>query len=172
MHEIYIKYPLHALRLSKALWGWISLVQNHKCCVPLGLYKLVMPEREVAVCSADEGQQARNSCPELRFFYLLASHGILLHVICYINTFHMCFHGRIAWKHFMPTDQLYLLNIECECEFGQIGMLFIYNSEEFAVVEKYGNATRVWTTSYTRHNYTNEIDCFSKNPFTATSNSK
>ena len=28
-----------------------------------------MPEREVAVCSADEGQQARNSCPELRIFF-------------------------------------------------------------------------------------------------------
>ena len=38
-----------------------------------------MPEREVAVCSADEGQQARNSCPELRIFFLLASHGVLLH---------------------------------------------------------------------------------------------
>ena len=27
----------------------------------------------------DEGQQARNSCPELRIFFLLASHGLLLH---------------------------------------------------------------------------------------------
>ena len=36
-----------------------------------------MPEREVAVCSADEGQQARNSCPELCIFFLLASHGII-----------------------------------------------------------------------------------------------
>ena len=36
-----------------------------------------MPEREVAVCSADEGQQARNSCPELRIFFLLASHGLI-----------------------------------------------------------------------------------------------
>ena len=42
----------------------------------LCLYKLVMPEREVAVCFADEG---RNSCPELRIFFLLASHGLLLH---------------------------------------------------------------------------------------------
>ena len=68
-----------ALRLSKALWGWISLVQNHKrcawakpcgdestlvqnhkCCAQLCLYKLVVPEREVAVCFADEGQQAIN----------------------------------------------------------------------------------------------------------------
>ena len=39
-----------------------------------------MPEREVAVCSADEGQRGRNRCPDLRIFYLLASHGILLHV--------------------------------------------------------------------------------------------
>ena len=45
---------------GKALWGWISLVLNHKCCAHVRLYKLVMPEREVVVCSADEGQQARN----------------------------------------------------------------------------------------------------------------
>ena len=57
----------------------ISLVQNHKCCPQLCLYKLVVPEREVVVCSADEGQQARNSYPELRIFFLLASHGLLLH---------------------------------------------------------------------------------------------
>ena len=56
---------------GKALWGWISLVQNQ---AHVSLYKLVMPEREVVVCSADEGQQAR-SCPELRIFYLLESHG-------------------------------------------------------------------------------------------------
>ena len=31
------------------------------------------------VRSADEGQQARNSCPELRIFFLLASHGTLFH---------------------------------------------------------------------------------------------
>ena len=38
----------------------------------------MVPEREVVVCSADEGQQARNSCPELPiFFFLLASHGVL-----------------------------------------------------------------------------------------------
>ena len=51
-----------------------GLVQNHKCCAQVSLYKLVMPEREVVVCSADEGQQARNSCPELHifgFFYML-----------------------------------------------------------------------------------------------------
>ena len=52
----------------------------YTCCAPLCLYKLVMPEREVAVCSADEGQRGRNRCPDLRIFYLLASHGILLHV--------------------------------------------------------------------------------------------
>ena len=28
-------------------------------------------------CSADEGQQARNSCPELHIFFLLASHGLI-----------------------------------------------------------------------------------------------
>ena len=56
--------------------------QNHKCCTHLSLYKLVMPEREVAVCSADEGQQARNSCPELHIFFLLASHGILFMCVC------------------------------------------------------------------------------------------
>ena len=50
-------------------------VQNHKCCAQLCLYKLVMPEREVAVCFADE---ARNSCPELCLFFLLASCGLLL----------------------------------------------------------------------------------------------
>ena len=55
-------------------------VYNHKCCAQLSRYKLVVPEREVVVCSADEGQQARNSCPELRIFFLLASHGILFHV--------------------------------------------------------------------------------------------
>ena len=38
-----------------------------------------MPEREVAVCSTDE---ARKSCPELRIFFLLASHGVLLHGMC------------------------------------------------------------------------------------------
>ena len=70
-----------ALRLSKALWGWISLVQNHKCCAQLCLYKLVMPEREVGVCFADEGQQTRNSCPELPIFFLLASHCLLLHAL-------------------------------------------------------------------------------------------
>ena len=32
-------------------------------------YKLLMPEREVVVCSADEGQQAWNSCPELPIFF-------------------------------------------------------------------------------------------------------
>ena len=32
------------------------------------LHKLVMPEREVAVSSTDEG---RNSCPELPIFFLL-----------------------------------------------------------------------------------------------------
>ena len=53
------------------------------------LYKLVIPEREVGVCSADEGQQARNSCPELPSFslgitpyflhvYALARYGCLL----------------------------------------------------------------------------------------------
>ena len=36
-----------------------------------------MPERKVAVCSADEDQQARNRCPELRIFFLLASHGVV-----------------------------------------------------------------------------------------------
>ena len=41
----------------------------------------MMPEREVAVCSADEGQQAQNSCPELCIFFLLVSHGVLLHVL-------------------------------------------------------------------------------------------
>ena len=40
--------------------------------VGLNSPKLVMPEREVGVCSADEAQQARNSCPELHHF----SHGI------------------------------------------------------------------------------------------------
>ena len=62
-----------ALRLRKALWGWISLVQIHKCCAQLCLYKLVMPEGEVAVCFADEGQQARNSCPEFHFFFSLGT---------------------------------------------------------------------------------------------------
>ena len=70
-----------APRLSKALWGWISLVQNHKCCAQLCLYKLVMPEREVGVCFADEGQQTRNSCPELPIFFLSASHCLLLHAL-------------------------------------------------------------------------------------------
>ena len=60
-----------------------------KCLVviypPSVTNKLVMPEREVAVCSADEGQQARNSCPELPIFFLLASHGVLLHVILDAN---------------------------------------------------------------------------------------
>ena len=47
-----------------------------------------MPEREVAVYSADEGQQARNSCPELRIFFLLASHGVLFFYMygAFINT--------------------------------------------------------------------------------------
>ena len=40
---------------GNALWGWMSLVHNHKCCAQLCLYKLVMPEREVVVCFADEG---------------------------------------------------------------------------------------------------------------------
>ena len=31
----------------------------------------------IHVCSADEGQHARNSCPELRIFFLLASHGLI-----------------------------------------------------------------------------------------------
>ena len=47
-----------------------ALVQNHKCCAHVSLYKLVMPEREVVVCSADDGQQARNSCPELHIFFI------------------------------------------------------------------------------------------------------
>ena len=55
--------------LSNALWGWISLVQNHKCCAHGSLYKFVMTEREVVVRSADEGQQARNSYPELGIFF-------------------------------------------------------------------------------------------------------
>ena len=50
-----------------------------------------MPEREVAVCSADEDQQARNSSPELRIFFLLASHG---HV--YALAGYGCLRGFIA----------------------------------------------------------------------------
>ena len=46
------------------------------------LYKLVMPEREVVVCSAVEGQQAQNSCPELLIFFLLASHGFFSTCVC------------------------------------------------------------------------------------------
>ena len=42
----------------------------------------MVPEREVAVCSADEGQQARNSCPELQIFFLLASHGLIPSCTC------------------------------------------------------------------------------------------
>ena len=30
-------------------------------------------------------QQARNSCPELLIFFLLASHGLLLHVYCIVT---------------------------------------------------------------------------------------
>ena len=46
-------------------------------------YKLVMPEREVGVCSADEGQQALNSCPELCIFSL----GITwYYLLMYIHT--------------------------------------------------------------------------------------
>ena len=39
-----------------------------------------MPEREVAVCSAYEGQQARNTCPELRIFFSLGITWYFLHV--------------------------------------------------------------------------------------------
>ena len=60
----------HPHTSGKALW----MGQNHKCCAPGN--NLVMPEREVMVCSSDESQQARNSCQELRIF-LLASHGLI-----------------------------------------------------------------------------------------------
>ncbi|CAI8048849.1 hypothetical protein GBAR_LOCUS26924 [Geodia barretti] len=40
-----------------------------------------MPEREVVVCFADEGQQARNSCPELPIFSFLSWHHM---VYCYM----------------------------------------------------------------------------------------
>ena len=54
-----------------------------------------MPEREFAVCFADEGLQARNSCPELPIFFLLASHGLLLHVSGLPETFTLS-HPRCA----------------------------------------------------------------------------
>ena len=41
----------------------------------------MMPEREVVVCSTDEGQQA---CTELRIFFLLASHGIF-YIVNYLG---------------------------------------------------------------------------------------
>ena len=56
-------------------------IYMHKCCAQLCLYKLVMPEREVVVCFADEGQQARNSCPELPIFSFLSWHHM---VYCYM----------------------------------------------------------------------------------------
>ena len=40
-----------------------------------------MPEREVEVCSADEGQQAPNSCPELHIFFSLGIKWYFLHVV-------------------------------------------------------------------------------------------
>ena len=59
--------------MVSSTYQWQSLVgmnlissEPHKCCAHVSLYKLVVPESEVVVCSADEG---RNSCPELHIFF-------------------------------------------------------------------------------------------------------
>ena len=52
-----------------------------------------MSEREVAVCSADEGQQARNSCPELHIFFSLGITWYFLHVI---SSLQGCVHGVLT----------------------------------------------------------------------------
>ena len=59
-----------------------------------------MPEREVTVCSADEGQQARSSCPELRIFFSLSITwsntfmGMIGHATC-CNEIILC--NFVAW---------------------------------------------------------------------------
>ena len=53
-----------------------------------------MPEREIAVCSADEGQQAPNSCPRAPIFFLLASHGV----------FYMCPRIYVLYVGVAETD--------------------------------------------------------------------
>ena len=86
---------------------------QYKCCAPGSLYKLVMPEREVAICSADEGQHARNSCPELRFFFLLAPHGLIpsyMYVCMYVCVPRGHTHQRsiyqhwFQWEHYLPGN--------------------------------------------------------------------
>ena len=100
VHNYIYQMPIHFWRAKQTSKSYTfkfkatfkSCVCSNSCMCPGSLYKLVMPEREVAVCSADEGQQARNSCPELPIFFLLESHGIFY--MCIVVAISCTYYGE------------------------------------------------------------------------------
>ena len=95
-----------APRLSKALWGWISLVQNHKCCAQLCLIN--------SWCQREKLQYALANKPETA---VQSSHLFSLGITWSIVTWHthtiLCRLYRLPCKSCYTFVQTRAYNLIC-----------------------------------------------------------